>query len=209
MKTIFDYRFKDQNLLETAFTHSSYAQNRNCEANIVLAQLGDKVLGLVILELLVSKFGRVKKLTPQLDRLLLNRLLSIIAIREKFDRYLMTDSTKLTERMRATMLEAVIGAVYTDGGMINAKLVIEKLYERELSELSFGRRCNYKNMLLAYTRRNGLSLRYKRVSAKKGPHKVVKLYVDGELKSSASGSNKYKKLEEDAAEIVCRSFKLV
>ena len=50
------YRFRDRKLLETALTHSSYANEHKCKSYERLEFLGDSVLGFVTAEYLYGHF---------------------------------------------------------------------------------------------------------------------------------------------------------
>ncbi len=64
---ILDYQFKDENLINTAFTHSSYANEHKVICNERLEFLGDAILGFVVGAYIYKKYpnwpeGRLTKL---------------------------------------------------------------------------------------------------------------------------------------------------
>ena len=65
------YKFKNTELMETALTHSSYANEHRCQSNERLEFIGDSVLGMVVATYLYNKFpdmpeGRMTKLRAEL-----------------------------------------------------------------------------------------------------------------------------------------------
>jgi len=126
-------------LLETALTHRSVGRNNNER----LEFLGDSVLGLCISERLYEKFPDVEE--GDLSRLrasLVNRdTLAEIAAELELGEELRLGGGELKSGgfRRASILadsvEAVIGAVYIDGGFQSARSLIHRLYESRLSDL--------------------------------------------------------------------------
>jgi ribonuclease-3 len=121
------YIFKDQALLERALTHSSVAYHRNL-SNERLEFLGDRVLGLVIADMLLAEF-------PNEDEGALGYRFAALARRETLE-YVATglgflnfirhelDLNEMSTRQKSGLLanacEAVIGAIYLDGGVLPA-----------------------------------------------------------------------------------------
>ena len=73
MQRVFDiinYKFNDISLLNNAFTHSSYAHDKNISSNERLEFLGDSILGFVVSEYLYKNYthdeGKLSKLKAQL-----------------------------------------------------------------------------------------------------------------------------------------------
>ena len=56
-----DYAFKNPELLEQAFTRSSYTKEHGGESNEVLEFIGDKALDFVVVKLLSDQFGKVRE----------------------------------------------------------------------------------------------------------------------------------------------------
>ena len=56
IEKILNYKFKDKNLLKTAFTHSSYANDNNIQSNQRLEFLGDSVLNFIVADFLYQNF---------------------------------------------------------------------------------------------------------------------------------------------------------
>jgi len=129
------YRFSDESFLEQALTHPSFAyesRERDISDNGRLEFLGDSILGLVVSEHLYKKSRTFSE--GQLTRhrsLLVNRTyLSKKAHEAGLPRYLRLGKgeDKMGGRQNATnlagALEAVIGAIYIDGGFDKAEKFI-------------------------------------------------------------------------------------
>ena len=119
------YGFADRNRLRLALTHSSLKQSQHDPSYERLEFLGDRVLGLVIAELMLEKFpGAAEgKLAPRLAALVSGATLADVARSIDLGAYiLMTDGeaaagTNARASVLADCCEAIIGALYIDGGL--------------------------------------------------------------------------------------------
>lgn len=120
------YRFSDRVLLETALCHSSYAhETEGVSSNERLEFLGDAVIGNVVAHLLFEAHPRWKEgdLTRALHRLVDKRALSELARKIDIGPYLRLGRTERRSAgetkttILADAMEALIGAMYLDGGM--------------------------------------------------------------------------------------------
>jgi ribonuclease-3 len=123
IEKILNYHFSDNSLLELALTHRSF-QGKNNER---LEFLGDSILNFIIAESLFKKFnllpeGDLSRLRSQLVK---SETLSEIGILLKLGDYLILGEGELKSSgwrrpsILADSVEAIIGAVFIDGG-INA-----------------------------------------------------------------------------------------
>lgn len=134
------YKFKNPALLKTALTHSSYANEYGVESNERLEFLGDAILGCVVARVLYDKF-------PESTEGKLSKLRSAIVSRTNFARYarkLRIDKQILLGRGEehtggreresnlAGTFEAVIGAIYIDGGYRKTFTIISRLTRESL-----------------------------------------------------------------------------
>jgi len=121
IEKILNYQFKDNSLLELALTHRSF-QGKNNER---LEFLGDSILNFIIAELLFKKFnllpeGDLSRLRSQLVK---SETLSEIGIILKLGDYLILGEGELKSSgwrrpsILADSVEAIIGAVFIDGGV--------------------------------------------------------------------------------------------
>ena len=139
------YKFKNPDLLLNALTHSSYAnENRGISDNERLEFLGDAVLGLVIADYLYRLFEEHKEgdLTKIRASIVSEGPLSQIARDIGLGRFLLLGKGEAISGGRdrdsvlADALEAVIGAVYLEAGINQAKELIIGLFS-SLMENSF------------------------------------------------------------------------
>ena len=135
-----DYSFKDVSLLENALTHRSKG-SRNNER---LEFLGDALLGFVVAEVLYSKFYRASEV--QLSRfraaLVKKETLAALARDVSLGDFLLLGSGELKsggfrrDSILADAMEAVIGAIYLDGGIENARSLIKRCLKGRFDSLS-------------------------------------------------------------------------
>jgi ribonuclease-3 len=204
------YRFKDRGLLEHSLTHRS----RAAEDIESLEFLGDAVLGLVVAESLFRKFpdyteGQKSKIkaavvsTHSLAR-------HAEAIRLGDHLLLGRGEEKTGGRFKQALLadayEALIAAVYLDGGLTAAAAFLE----RELSPaIAAGATqdvvgMDYKSALQERLQASGRALPEYRVAAASGPdHRklfTIEVVVSGEVLGTATGRAK-KEAEQEAARL--------
>ena len=131
------YGFSNKSLLLNALTHSSYAnenRGRSCESNERLEFLGDSVLGLVVADALYGRFpdmpeGRMTRLRAQL---VCEESLHHVATQIGLGEYIRLGKGEehTGGRNRTSILadavEALIAAMYLDGGMEVARGFIER-----------------------------------------------------------------------------------
>lgn len=141
---IFGYHFHNQNLLKNALTHPSLCafQNHN-ESYERLELLGDAALSLVILELLVMKFPQEDegKLAKRKAYLVAGEVLAQIAQQANIsEKIVMSDAEAKSgghhnPNNLENALEAIIGAIYLDGGLDKLKPIIASLWQHYINEM--------------------------------------------------------------------------
>lgn len=128
------YNFKDANLLKTALTHSSYANEHKTESYERLEFLGDSILSFIVSTRLYDAKvhfpeGEMSKLRAAL---VCERSLNECAKRMHFGEHLILSKGEdfTGGRQRASILadafEAVLAAIYLDGGLDEAKKFVER-----------------------------------------------------------------------------------
>jgi len=131
------HNFKDQDLIKTALTHSSAAAGYNYER---LEFLGDRVLGLVIAELLYERFPKEAEgdLAKRLAALVQGSFLAKISQELDLGSYInLSDAEKLAggaenENILADIFESLIGALYLEGGFEKCQSLIHDLWADRL-----------------------------------------------------------------------------
>jgi ribonuclease III len=202
------YSFSDRDLLRCAFIHSSADAGENYER---LEFLGDAVLELVISELLYSKKPSFSEgeLTKSRAALVNESALVPVARDLGLGEYLILGRGEKNSggsdkpSILSDVIEALIGAVYIDGGLEKARMVILKLLDESIETvLSGGGFKDYKTRLQEYYHKQGISdIKYTVYKEEGPPHDrmfYVKLLINGEEKSQGKGSSK-KNAEQRAA----------
>jgi ribonuclease-3 len=134
------YKFSSRKLLIKAFTHSSAAENRLL-SNERLEFLGDTVLAVVICETLFERFPSYLEgdLTKIKSMLVSRRTCARVGGNLGLQKLLkvgkgMASSRALANSLAAGLLEAVIAAIYIDGGFASARDFILKHFGAFIDE---------------------------------------------------------------------------
>ncbi len=135
----FHYRFKDDILLQTALTHRSHSVDNNER----LEFLGDAALDLVISELLYQSYsGQTEgSLSRMRSSLVKGNTLAELAKELDVGDYLILGKGENTSGGRERLsllsdaLEAMIGAIFLDGGYVAVKNVIIKIFDSRIQAL--------------------------------------------------------------------------
>jgi ribonuclease-3 len=157
IERIIGYKFSDRNLLSKAFAHSSGVDDR-LFSNERLEFLGDAILAVVICRALFERFPDYMEgdLTKIKSMLVSRSTCARITKRMGLQNFLkigkgMAASRALTSSLAASLLEAVIAAIYIDGGFEAASSFILRAFAPEIeqadAEQSHG---NFKSMLQQY-----------------------------------------------------------
>ncbi len=126
LERVLDHSFADRTLLETALTHASHANEEGLDSdNERLEFLGDSVVGMVAAQLLYRAHPdwREGELTRALHQLVDRRGLAALARELELGSYLQLGRTEIRSGGRekdsilADGMEAVLGALYIDGGL--------------------------------------------------------------------------------------------
>ena len=192
------YRFNQRALLENALTHSSYANEnkaRGCQSNERLEFLGDSVLGMVTADYLFRTHPDLPEgdLTRTRAALVCEGSLVEVAQQLNLGAYLKgkgEDAGGGRERpsIVADAVEAVIAAVYLDGGIGSARKIIQKFILDREEEKSASR--DYKTALQELVQReSGQVLKY-RLTGEEGPDHDKRFFVEVDLNGTPVGSGK-------------------
>ena len=158
IEQIIGYKFSNSNLLAKAFTHSSSVDNRLL-SNERLEFFGDAILATVICQTLFERFGGYLEgeLTKLKSMLVSRETCAGVAKQFSLQKFLkvgkgMASSRSLSGSLAAGLLEAVIAAIYIDGGFDAARsfilTIFGKLIEQADKEQAQG---NYKSVLQQYS----------------------------------------------------------
>ena len=210
LQEVIGYSFKDESLLENAIRHSSYANEKNMtknDCNERLEFLGDAVLELISSEYLFNRFKDVQEgeLTKQRASMVCEQTLAICAEELGLGEFLLLgkgeDATGGRKRksILSDALEAVIGAIYIDGGFANAKEFIYKviLDDIDRKKLFYDSKTILQEMI---QKKHAGDLVYELIKEEGPEHlKVYVTRVSVNGKTLGEGSGRNKKASEAAA----------
>ena len=211
LEAILDYRFGDGSLLVRALTHSSLKKTSRDPSYERLEFLGDRVLGLIVAELLLEEFpdSAEGKLAPRLAALVSGRVLAEVARELGLGEFIrMTEGdaaagTNERSSVLADCCEAVIGAVYRDGGLDAVKTLVRRLWVPLLAEVEHR---VAKTELQEWAQGRGLPLPRYTVVDRQGPAHApeftIELEISGETPVRAAGPSKQAAEQAAAAEML-------
>ncbi|MEG2505778.1 MAG: ribonuclease III [Carnobacterium sp.] len=207
--------FHDLNLLEQAFTHSSYVnEHRHLELtdNERLEFLGDAVLELIISEYLYHHFQDLPegKLTKLRATIVCEDSLAKFAKECGFDAHIRLGKGEENSngRNRSSLLcdlfEAFLGALFIDQGSQKANDFIYQVIIPKIESGAFSHEMDHKTALQEVLQKNGdISIEYKLVREEGPAHnRIFHVEVNAGGKLLGIGSGKSKKVaEQKAAEV--------
>jgi ribonuclease III len=206
------HRFAQKDLLIEALTHPSAVRRRDIARRGYerLEFLGDRVLGLIVAELLWRRFpdDAEGEMTRRHAHLVRREALAEVAQALDLGAQLLVSKGEDSAGVRknksvlADACEAVIAALYLDGGLEVARPFIEQRWEKRLGEVVSLRR-DPKTALQEFVQGRGFPLPAYRTVATEGPaHKrrfTVTVKVEGLDGATASASGSSKRAAEIAA----------
>jgi ribonuclease-3 len=203
------HRFRDPALLERALTHRSAADPRRgmLDSNERLEFLGDRVLGLCIAEWLHEHFPQEREgdLGKRLATLCSQEVIAPIAEAMGLAAALRVPPSENRAGIRARhtvladALEAVLGALYLDGGLEAARAVIRREWAAAIAA-DLKPPASAKNRLQEHTLGRGLGLPdYSAVSTAGPPHAPVFVVRVTAAGRAAEGMGDSKRAAESAA----------
>jgi len=129
LEKVIKYNFKIKSILEKALTHKSYNNNINNEK---LEFLGDRVLGLIISERLLDKYPEEKEgiIDKKFANLVNKKTCTLIAKKINLKKFIYLGSShkkldRSSDKITGDCLEAIVGAIYLDGGLKSAEKFID------------------------------------------------------------------------------------
>jgi ribonuclease-3 len=217
VQKIIGYCFRGKELLDQALTHRSAAGPNNER----LEFLGDSVLGFLIAEKLYRRFpcSDEGSLTRYRARLVRQETLATVARNIGIGRLVLLGGSAAgsggvdRSSILSDVVEAVIGAVYLDGGLENAAAVVETLLHEEFETIdSTLSSKDPKSELQELLQKFGRTLpKYVVTEARGVPHKrefVVECVLDDPLISFFGKGSSHRKAEQNAAEIALLDLRL-
>tara|TARA_B100001057_G_scaffold486189_1_gene567006 strand:+ start:342 stop:1007 length:666 start_codon:yes stop_codon:yes gene_type:complete len=136
LEKILKYNFKKTSLLEKALTHKSF---NNIINNEKLEFLGDRVLGLIISDKLLEKYPDEKEgiIDKKYANLVNKKTCLLIAKKINLKKFILLGAShkkleRSADKISSDCLEAIVGAIYLDGGLRSAEKFILIFWEEYL-----------------------------------------------------------------------------
>lgn len=210
LRDILQHTFADPALLDAALTHPSTGDQAGPHRYERLEFLGDRVLGVVIAELLLERFPRESEgsLSKRLVALVRREAIAEVAEGLNLAAHIdaaasaKADAGRARETMLADACEALIGALYLDGGLEAARAFVRR-YWLPLVEQARKPPRDPKTALQEWLQGRGLDRPVYTVVAQEGPPHApvftVEVSAADDLSASAQAGTK-RAAEQAAAE---------
>ena len=210
-----NYHFRDRRLLKTAMTHSSYIKEhaRGEKSNERLEFLGDAFFDAVIGEALFKVFPHKEEgfLSRTRATIVCEKSLAQAATRLDIGPHILLGNGeersggRQRESILADTMEAIMGAVYLDGGFESVKRVVLEIFRDVIDDARHGKYVvmDYKTMLQEKLQSRGITEIHYVLVEETGPDHdktfLVQLEVEGRQETTGKGKSK-KQAEQHAAE---------
>ncbi len=213
------YEFTDKHLIQQAMCHSSFVDHRLL-SNERLEFFGDSVLSLVICQTLFEQLPNAHEGSLTEMRSMIVSRLTCTRVTKNLDisPYIkvgkgISNNKDISDSILAGVIEAVIAAIYLDGGLEAARDFILTSFAPYISLAKSQKNCgNYKSALQQYAQQQfGTTPNYDLMDEKGPDHNKCFEYqvsVKGQVFPSAWGTNK-KRAEQKAAFNALIALKLI
>lgn len=206
------YQFNDRRLLEQGLIHSSCAPTR-LECNERMEFLGDAVLGMVICQYLYDTFPEHREgyLTQQKSRLVSRTTCAQVGERLNLKELIFVGKglRSIPASLVAAGVEAIVAAIYLDGGLEPTRTFILNAFGPELDSCNQPEAQNYKSLLQEETQRDGSTVPRYVILDQRGPDHAREFCIAVEIGDhrfdSAWGKSK-KEAEQKAASHALRDM---
>lgn len=208
LEGILGYVFSSKERLDRAFTHASARTSRK-DVYERLEFLGDRVLGLCVAEMLYQTFPEANEgeLSVRLNQLVSAQTCASVADGLELHRFIRTGSDvksitgKRMLNVRADVVEALIAALYLDGGLESARAFITKNWTARAASSESARR-DAKTELQEWAHATSSVTPHYTVTDRSGPDHdprfTVRVEIQGIKPESGEGRSK-RAAEQDAA----------
>ena len=213
LEGILQYEFKNKDLLHKALTHKSYSENNNEK----LEFLGDRVLGLVISKKLLDKYPGEREgiIDKKFANLVNKKTCANIANTLNLKKFIYLGAShknleRSGDKILADCLEAIVGAIYTDGGIKSSEKFILNSWNSFIDKSVI-------TLIDPKTRLQEFSLKkfkilpkytfYKKSGPQHKPSFKTEVQIPDSKKIIGTGSSK-KKAQQNAAEKLIKILKI-
>ena len=205
------YTFKNKSLLENALTHTSYANEHKISSNEKLEFLGDSILEFISSKYIYNNYPKLKEgeMTKVRATVVCEDSLHKIAQKHNFSDFLFVGKSEQLHQgnrkvaIMADSVEAIIAAMYFDGGLNEAeKFIVNNLKDEiEIATKNVGIK-DHKTILQEKLQEHGnVSIKYDIISESGPDHNktfVAQVKLDGKVLANGTGKTK-KQAEQEAA----------
>ena len=214
LENIINYSFKNKGLLNKALTHKSFNNKNNNEK---LEFLGDRVLGLIISKKLLEKYPNENEgiIDKKFANLVNKKTCVKIAKKMNLKRFLYLGAShksfeRSADKIVSDSLEAIVGAIYLDGGLKLSEKFILNFWETYIDK-SVITLIDSKTLLQEYSLKKFKILPKYTFFKKTGPqHKPLfktEVEIPESKKITGEGSSK-KKAQQNAASKLIKLLKI-
>jgi ribonuclease-3 len=205
---IIQYKFNDINVLTIALTHSSYASEFSLKySNERMELLGDAVLGFVVIENLYKKFPESSEgeLTKLKSRIVSAQNVSSWAKEISLSSFLYlgrgqdTQKNKSRENLLCDAFECIVGAIFLDSGIEEAKKFILNFVSKPLLNKTIDFKSNLQELMQSQF---GMLPKYKTLKITGPQHDrffEIAVYFQSRMLGKGSGHSK-KEAQQNAAQ---------
>lgn len=210
LQDILQYRFKENRYIERALTHASAHHDPNAHDYERLEFLGDRVVNLIVADLLFHHFKDEKEgaLAKRHTALVRTETLADIAKELNLGKFIVLSDAERqaggaqNDNILADITEAVTASIYLDGGYNQAMDFVERVLGNRLHDMAEPPR-DPKTTLQEWSQSQNLGLPTYELISQTGPDHApeftVQVSVEGQTPQSATSTSK-KRAEKDAAQ---------
>ena len=214
-----NYTFKNKEILKTAFTHTSYANEKNVESNEKLEFLGDSILEFISSKYLYLHYKNLDEgeMTKVRATVVCEKSLHKVAKKHNFGEFLLLGKSEIINMGKnrpailADSVEALIAGMYLDGGLeVAEKFIIENLKDEiEFATKHVGTK-DYKTVLQEKLQQEGeVKIEYTIINETGPDHNKsfeAQVAVNNQVLASGKGKSK-KEAEMQAAKKALENLK--
>ena len=215
LEIILDYNFKNSDLLKTSLIHKSFDNLNNNEK---LEFLGDRVLGLIISKKLIEIYPEEREgiIDKKFANLVNKKTCSNIANKLDIKRFMFLGPShkslqRSADKIMGDCLEAIIGAIYLDGGIKSAENFVLNFW-KEYIENSILPLIDAKTQLQEYSLKKFKELPkytfYKKTGPQHKPMFKTDVQIPNSKKAIGTGTSK-KNAQQNAANKLLHSLKIL
>ena len=199
------HSFKDKNILKTALTHSSYANDNNVPSNQRLEYLGDSVLNFIVADNLYNNFNVEEgQMSKWRSKMVNSDNLSKIIETLGLDKYLLLGKSfskqQISKSVKEDLFESIVGAIYIDSSIEKAKRFVFRFIDVKKSVKKKDK--DYKTMLQEVVQKvKGANLVYFTYEIPKEPGNFcAEVYINDVFVARSEATSK-KQAQTDCAKI--------